>query len=124
LIQYFSGLAILIAILGLFGLVSFTTEQRTKEIGIRKVMGANVKDIIILLNSGFLRLVLIAFVFSIPVAWWGMNRWLDTFAYHTSIQFSTLLASGIVAFLIALFTVSYRTWRSANKNPADTLRYE
>jgi putative ABC transport system permease protein len=124
LIQYFSGLAILIAILGLFGLVSFTTEQRTKEIGIRKVMGANVKDIIILLNSGFLRLVLIAFVFSVPVAWWGMNIWLDTFAYHTSIQFSTLLTSGIVAFLIAFFTVSYRTWRSANKNPADTLRYE
>jgi putative ABC transport system permease protein len=124
LIQYFSGLAVVIAILGLFGLVSFTTEQRTKEIGIRKVMGASVKDIIVLLNSNFLRLVLIAFLISMPVAWWGMHKWLDTFAYHTSIQAMTILSSGAIAFLIALFTVSYRTWRSANMNPVETLRYE
>jgi putative ABC transport system permease protein len=124
LIQYFSGLAILIAVLGLFGLVSFATEQRTKEIGIRKVMGASVRDILILLNSGFLRLVFIAFLLSVPFAWWGMNQWLDTFAYHTQIQWFTLVMSGILAFLIALVTVSYRTWRTANTNPAETLKYE
>jgi putative ABC transport system permease protein len=124
LINYFSGLAIIIAVMGLFGLASFATEQRTREIGIRKVMGASVKDILILLNSGFLRLVLIAFVFSVPLAWWGMNKWLDTFAYHTTIQVITVFASGIIAFVIALFTVSYWTWRSANMNPAITLKYE
>ncbi len=124
LIQYFSGLAILIAVLGLFGLVSYATEQRTKEIGIRKVMGATVTDILLLLNTAFLRLVLVAIVISIPLAWWGMNKWLDTFAYHTNVQIVTLLVSGIVAFLIAVVTVSYRTWRSANTNPAVTLKYE
>ena len=124
LIQYFSGLAILIAVLGLFGLASFSTEQRTKEIGIRKVMGASVTDILLLLNTTFLRLVLIAFVISIPLAWWGMNKWLSTFAYHTNVKIVTLLVSGIIAFLIAVLTVSYRTWRSANTNPAVTLKYE
>ena len=124
LIQYFSGLAIIIAVLGLFGLVSYATEQRTKEIGIRKVMGASVRDIIILLNSGFLRMVLIAFVLSVPLAWWGMNKWLSTFAYHTNIRLITLILSGIVAFLIALITVSYKTWRSASADPAVTLKYE
>ncbi len=124
LIQYFSGLAILIAVLGLFGLASFSTEQRTKEIGIRKVMGASVTDILLLLNTTFLRLVLIAFVISIPLAWWGMNKWLGTFAYHTNVKIVTLLVSGIIAFLIAVLTVSYRTWRSANTNPAVTLKYE
>jgi putative ABC transport system permease protein len=124
LIQYFSGLAIVIAVLGLFGLVSFSTEQRTKEIGIRKVMGASVTDILLLLNTTFLRLVLIAIVISIPLAWWGMNKWLGTFAYHTNVKLVTLFVSGIVAFLIAVLTVSYRTWRSANTNPAVTLKYE
>ena len=124
LIQYFSGLAILIAVLGLFGLVSYSTEQRTKEIGIRKVMGASVTDILLLLNTAFLRLVVIAIVISVPVAWWGMTKWLGTFAYHTNVQMTTLLASGIIAFLIATLTVSYRTWRSANTNPAETLKYE
>ncbi len=124
LIQYFSGLAILIAVLGLFGLVSYSTEQRTKEIGIRKVMGASVTDILLLLNTAYLRLVVIAIVISIPVAWWGMTKWLGTFAYHTNVQMVTILVSGIVAFLIATVTVSYRTWRSANTNPAATLKYE
>ena len=124
LIQYFSGLAILIAVLGLFGLVSYSTEQRTKEIGIRKVMGASVTDILLLLNTSYLRLVVIAIVISIPVAWWGMTKWLSTFAYHTNVQMVTILVSGIVAFLIATVTVSYRTWRSANTNPAVTLKYE
>jgi putative ABC transport system permease protein len=124
LIQYFSGLAILIAVLGLFGLVSYSTEQRTREIGIRKVMGASVTDILLLLNTAFLRLVLIAIVISMPLAWWGMNKWLDTFAYHTNVKMVTLLVSGIVAFLVAGLTVSYRTWRSANTNPAVTLKYE
>ena len=124
LINYFSGLAIIIAVLGLFGLASFATEQRTREIGIRKVMGASVRDILLLLNSGFLRLVLIAFILSVPVAWWGMNAWLNTFAYHTTIQIITLVVSGLLAFFIALFTVSYWTWRSANMNPAETLKYE
>ena len=93
LIQYFSGLAILIAVLGLFGLVSYSTEQRTKEIGIRKVMGASVADILLLLNTAFLRLVVIAILILVPVAWWGMTKWLDTFAYHTNVQMTTILAS-------------------------------
>jgi putative ABC transport system permease protein len=119
-----SGLAILIAVLGLFGLVSYSTEQRTKEIGIRKVMGASVADILLLLNTAFLRLVVIAILILVPVAWWGMTKWLDTFAYHTNVQMTTILASGIIAFLIVTLTVSYRTWRSANTNPAQTLKYE
>ena len=87
-------------------------------------MGASVTDILLLLNTSFLRLVVIAIAISVPVAWWGMTKWLGTFAYHTSVQLTTLLASGIIAFLIATLTVSYRTWRSANTNPAHTLKYE
>ena len=87
-------------------------------------MGASVTDILLLLNTAFLRLVLIAIVISMPLAWWGMNKWLDTFAYHTNVKMVTLLVSGIVAFLVAGLTVSYRTWRSANTNPAVTLKYE
>src|ERR1700741_3977806 len=113
----FSVLAILIACLGLFGLAAFIAEQRTKEIGIRKVLGASVSGIIELLSRDFIRLVLIAFVIAIPTAWWIMNRWLQDFAYRISIGWWIFLVAGVLAVAVALFTVSFQAIKAAIANP-------
>ncbi len=124
IVRYFSILAIFIACLGLLGLSSFSTETRKKEIGIRKVNGASTLELLLMLTKDFSKLVLIAFVISIPVAWYFGNLWLNDFAYKTSIGFGVFIIGGISALAIAVLTVSYHTIRAALSNPVKSLRYE
>lgn len=123
-VTLFSGLALLVACLGLLGLASLSIRQRTKEIGIRKTMGASVHQLIWLLTQDFGRLVVIAFVLAIPLAYAGMNQWLDNFAYRVSLTHLPFLVAGLLAFGLAVITVSYQSLRAAQANPVDTLRYE
>ncbi|GAB5520429.1 MAG: ABC transporter permease [Rhodothermales bacterium] len=120
----FAGLAILIACLGLFGLAAFTAEQRTKEIGVRKVLGASVGSIVLLLSQQFTLLVLIGFAVAAPLAYFAMDRWLDTFPYATSMGLGLFLAAAVLAVLIAFSTVAYQAIRAALINPVRALRYE
>ena len=120
----FSFLAILIACLGLFGLATYMAEQRTKEIGIRKVLGASVSGIIQMLSKDFIKLVLIACVFAIPLAWWVMNKWLQDFAYRINIGWWVFAAAGLIVLLIALLTVSSQAVKAALSNPVKSLRTE
>ncbi len=120
----FAVLAIFIACLGLFGLASFMTEQRTKEIGIRKVLGADLSGLVLLLTGDFVKLVLIAIVIGIPLAYFGMNQWLSNFAYRIDIGPGTFIAAGLSALVIAWMTVSYQSIRAALSNPVDALRPE
>jgi putative ABC transport system permease protein len=120
----FAVFAILIACLGLFGLVTYAAEQRTKEIGIRKVLGAKVAGIVTLLSKDFARLVLIASLIAFPVAWWAMNKWLQSFAYRIGISWWIFVAAGVIAITIALVTVSFQTIRAAVANPVRSLRSE
>lgn len=120
----FAIFAILIACLGLFGLVTYAAEQRTREIGIRKVLGASVSNIVGLISKDFTMLVGIAALIAFAVAWWAMHKWLDTFAYRTEISWWIFLLAGAVAFAIALLTVSIQTMRAALANPVKSLRSE
>jgi len=122
--RYFAFLAIFISCLGLFGLVTFTAEQRTKEIGIRKVLGASVTGIVGMLSKDFLKLVIIAAVIAFPVAWWAMHRWLNDFAYRVNIGWWVFVVAGIVALLIALLTISFQSIKAAIANPVKSLRTE
>jgi putative ABC transport system permease protein len=124
LINYFTIVAIIISCLGLFGLATFTAEQRTKEIGIRKVLGASVYGLVALLSKDFLKLVLIAVIIASPLAWWGMNKWLQNFAYKTSIGWSVFLLTALLALFIAVATVSYQAIKAAFTNPVKNLRTE
>jgi putative ABC transport system permease protein len=118
----FTCLAIFIACLGLFGLAAFTAEQRTKEIGIRKVLGASVASITSMLSKDFLKLVLIAAVLAVPVAWWSMQVWLKDFAYRISLSWWMFAAAGLLAVVITLATVGYQAVRAALANPTGSLR--
>ncbi|MGD9346299.1 MAG: ABC transporter permease [Candidatus Aminicenantes bacterium] len=120
----FGALAIFIACLGLFGLASFTLEQRTKEIGVRKVLGASVNNIIVLLSKEFAKLVLIANILAWPLAFYAMKRWLGNFAYRIGIGWDIFVISGLLAIAIALITVCFHSVRAALANPATALRYE
>jgi putative ABC transport system permease protein len=120
----FTVLAIIVACLGLFGLAAYTAEQRTKEIGIRKAMGASTGSLVNMLNKEFTKLVTISFVLVIPISWYSMNKWLMIFAYKTNIGFWPFLAGGIIALIIAWFTVSYQSIKAAIANPVDSLRDE
>ena len=120
----FSIVAIIISCLGLFGLAAFTASQRTKEIGVRKVLGATVNQIVMLLSKDFLRLVLIAFIISIPFAWFGMQTWLQGFAYKVSIDWTVFAVAGSLALIIAFITMSFQTIRAGTNNPVDALRNE
>lgn len=124
IVTYFTIIAILISCLGLFGLAAFSAEQRTKEIGIRKVLGASVPNLVVLISGDFIKLVLIAIVIASPVAWWIMNRWLQDFAYRTNIGLTVFLISGAIACLIAFVTVSTQAIRAAVTNPVKSLRTE
>ena len=117
-------LAILIACLGLFGLASFTAEQRTKEIGIRKVLGASVSNIYTLLSADILKLILIATALSWPITYMTMSRWLENFAYQIEFSHLTFLLAGLLAFIIALATVTTQAVKAATSNPVDALKYE
>ncbi|HEX6982448.1 MAG TPA: ABC transporter permease [Balneolaceae bacterium] len=120
----FFCIAIFIACLGLFGLAAYASERRTKEIGIRKVMGATVSNIVSLLSKDFLKLVLIGFVIAVPIAWYFMQQWLQDFAYRIEIGFGIFLLAGALALFIALATVSWQSIRAALANPVDSLRSE
>jgi ABC-type antimicrobial peptide transport system permease subunit len=119
-----TGIAILISCLGLLGLSSFTISQRTKEIGIRKVLGASLSNIVFLISKDFLRLVLIAFVLASPIAWFMLGKWLEKFAYRIDLQWWIFVLVGVLACMAALLTVSYQSIKAASMNPVKSLRSE
>jgi putative ABC transport system permease protein len=120
----FAALAIFIACLGLFGLAAYAAERRNKEIGIRKVLGASVSGVVVLLSKDFIRLTLIAFAIAAPVAWWVMHRWLRGFAYRVTIPWTLLVIAGATAVAIAFVTISFQSLKAANANPIKSLRSE
>jgi putative ABC transport system permease protein len=120
--RYFAGLAIIISSLGLFGLAAFTAQRRQKEIGIRKVVGASVSHIVVLLSADFLRLVLVAVLIAFPVAWWAMHQWVQGFAYRVHIGPVVFLAAGGAIMLVTALTISYQAIRAAMANPVKSLR--
>jgi putative ABC transport system permease protein len=122
--RFFTILALLIASLGLFGLAAFAAEQRTKEIGIRKVLGANVPRLVALLSRDLLRLVGIAFIAGAPLAYFAMQRWLEQFAYRIELGPGVFIVAGGAALVIALLAVSYQSVRAAVADPVQSLRYE
>lgn len=117
-----SSIAIILACLGLFGLAAFTTVQRTKEIGIRRVLGANVVNIVALITSGFVQLIFIAILIAVPLAWWASNKWLQDFAFRIPVQASTFLITSVVVLVIAIATVAYHSVKAAISNPVKNLR--
>jgi putative ABC transport system permease protein len=124
LFGYFTTLAIIIGCLGLFGLSAFSAEQRTKEIGIRKVLGASIPGVIVLLVKEFTKWVLLAVVIAWPLGYFMMNKWLQNFAYRTSLEFGTFFLAAALALIISIITVIYQAARAAIANPIDSLRYE
>jgi putative ABC transport system permease protein len=124
LLNWSAGLAILISCLGLLGLAIYTTNTRTKEIGVRKVLGASVAGIVSLLSKDFLSLVLVAFAVAAPVGWWAMHRWLEDFAYRTALSWWVFALAGFLAIVTAVLTVSVQAFRAASANPVDSLRNE
>ena len=121
---WFAALAIALSCLGLFGIAVFNIERRTKEIGIRKTLGASVGGVVALLSKDFIKLVLLANVIAWPVAYFAMNKWLQDFAYRIDLSWPVFILSGAIALLIALLTVSTQAIRAALANPVESLRYE
>ena len=122
--EFFSLLAIFIACLGLFGLSSYTVEQRTKEIGVRKVLGASVTGVVLLLSKDFLKLVLAAVIIAVPISYLEMSNWLQDFAYRIKIESSVFIFVGLLVFVIAIITISFQAIKAATSNPIKSLRYE
>lgn len=120
----FAGLAIMIACLGLFALTAFTAEQRTKEIGIRKVLGASVSGIVVLLSKEFGKLIIIAFVLATPAAWWAITKWLEDYQYKVEIGWGIFAVAGIIVLVIAFATMSFQSIKAAISNPVKSLRNE
>jgi putative ABC transport system permease protein len=120
----FSFLAIVVACLGLFALSSFMIEQRTKEVGIRKVNGAKSIEVTTTLNKDFLLWVLLSYIIATPIAWYAMHRWLENFAYKTNLSWWIFALAGLLALGVALLTVSWQSWKAATRNPVEALRYE
>jgi putative ABC transport system permease protein len=120
----FAVLAIFIACLGLFGLITYAAEQRTKEIGIRKVLGAGVSRIVTMLSKEFVRLVFIAAIIGFPIAWWAMNQWLQSFAYRIHISWWVFVMAGCTTMAIALVTICFQAIRAAIANPVTALKNE
>jgi putative ABC transport system permease protein len=120
----FMIIAIFIACLGLFGLAAFSAEQRKKEIGIRKVLGASVNQVTVLLSKEFLRLVAVGVIIAVPISWWAMTKWLQEFAYRTPVSWWMFVVAGGVALTVALATVSFQAIRAALANPVSSLRSE
>jgi putative ABC transport system permease protein len=116
--------AIVISILGILGLSVFSIDRRTKEIGIRRVAGAKSSEILLLLNMEFIKWVLVAFIVATPIAWYTMHNWLQNFVYKTELSWWIFLLAGIIAFGIALLTVTWQSWKAAIRNPVEALRYE
>jgi len=117
-------ISVIISAMGIFALAAFSMQRRTKEIGIRKVNGARVSEVMAMLNKDFVKWLIIAFVIACPIAWYAMHKWLQNFAYKTILHWWIFLAAGAVAVLVALLTVSWQSWRAATRNPVEALRYE
>ncbi len=124
LFSIYTALSVFLAILGVLGLASNATRKRIKEIGIRKVNGARVADILTMLNKDMIKWIAIAFVIAAPIAWYAMNKWLENFAYKTNLSWWIFVVVGLLTMLIALLTTGLQSWRVANKNPVEALRYE
>nr|WP_321353993.1 ABC transporter permease [uncultured Draconibacterium sp.] len=124
IIRILTFLSVLISVLGLLGLSYFASLVKIKEIGIRKVNGAKVFEILSMLNKDFVKWILVAFVIATPVAWYAMNKWLENFAYKTNLSWWIFALAGLLALGIALLTVSWQSWRAATRNPVEALRYE
>lgn len=124
LANLFGGLAIFVSCLGLFGLVAYSAEQRTKEFGVRKVLGASIANLMQLLSFSFLKMIAIAVVIAIPIAYWTMSRWLANFEFHTTIPWWVIASATITTFALALLTISFQAYKSAKTNPVDALKYE
>jgi len=124
IVSVFSALAILIACLGLLSLAAFIAEQRTKEIGIRKVNGATIGEILLALNNKFIKWVAIAFIIATPIAYYIMNNWLENFAYKTTLSWWVFALAGVAALFVSLVTVTWISWKAATRNPIEALRYE
>lgn len=124
LITTFSLLAVVISLVGVFGLVVFETQYRRKEIGVRKVLGATVAEVLGMFNRSFVRLVLICFVVAVPLAWYGVTRWLEGFAYRTPVYWWVFAVSLLIVLTITLATVTVQSWRAATANPVDALKTE
>jgi ABC-type antimicrobial peptide transport system permease subunit len=122
--RVFAALAIIISCLGLFGLAAYTAERRTKEIGIRKVLGASVPGIAGLLSADFLKLVVLSAIIAFPVAWWVMTNWLNGYSYRITISWWVFLIGGFLSVLIALITISFQSVKAALMNPVKSLRSE
>jgi putative ABC transport system permease protein len=124
IIGFTTGVSIFICCLGLFGLMHLAVQQRTKEIGIRKVLGASVSQIVTLLSREFLKLVLVAFIIAIPIAWYVMNQWLQDFAYRIEIRWWVFALAGVSALTVALLTMGFQAIKAALANPVKSLRSE
>jgi len=124
LLSIFTLISILISSMGLLGISLLVAQQRVKEIGIRKVNGATVPGILSMLNKNFVVWVVVAFVVATPVAWYAMNKWLENFAYKTTLSWWIFALAGLLALGIALLTVSWQSWKAATRNPVEALRYE
>ena len=124
LLSYFVVVAFLVLGIGLYGLSKQLAISKTKEIGIRKVNGAKVSEILSMLNKDFVKWVIIAFVFATPIAYYAMDKWLDNFVYKTNQSWWIFALTGLLALVIALLTVSWQSWRAATRNPVEALRYE
>ena len=124
LITIFSLLAVVISLVGVFGLVVFETQYRRKEIGVRKVLGATVAEILAMFNKSFVRLVIVCFVVAAPLAWYGVTKWLETFAYRTPVYWWVFVLSLVIVMLITLITVTIQSWRAATANPVSSLKTE
>jgi putative ABC transport system permease protein len=124
ILKIFGLLTIFVACLGLFGLITFTAEQRVKEIGIRKVLGADVFQIMSILSKDLILLIIISFIIAFPLGFYLMDKWLQDFAYKIDIQWWVFIVAGLSTLLIALFTMSFKTIKSALANPVDSLRSE
>lgn len=124
LISVFSVLAIFLSVIGLLGMTLVSINRKTKEIGVRRVNGATISEVLILLNSGFIKWVLVAFVIATPLAWYVMHKWLENFAYKTALSWWIFALAGLLALGIALLTVTFQSWKAATRNPVEALRYE
>jgi putative ABC transport system permease protein len=124
LAMFIAFIAIFISCLGLFGLASFSCEQRTKEVGIRKVLGASISSVMVMLTKDFTKWVVLANVIAWPIAWYAVNKWLQNFAYRIDITIWPFVLAGTSALAIAMFTVSWQAIRAATANPVKSLRYE
>jgi putative ABC transport system permease protein len=110
--------------IGLFAVSFQKTRTRTKEIGIRKINGANITEILVLINKDFVRWTIIAFIIAVPAAGYAMYKWLESYAYKTDVKWWVILLPGVIVLIISLLTVSWQSWRAATRNPVEALRYE